>query len=85
MVLSIVISISRADGPKEGRITSNSCLGDLLHFFTLLGADRWEIYDKGTTRLESNGCDVYVAIGPRHRGDREKFLNQAKSYTEMSS
>jgi len=79
MVLSIVIS--KADGPKEARITSNSELDDILDFMNLLGAEGWEVYDKSDTRLESNGRDLYVAIGPRNSRDRGKFLKQARLYT----
>ena len=76
MVLSIVIS--KAEGSKKARITSNSGIDDLLDFLNLLGADGWELYDKGAARLESNGCDLYVAIGPRNYRDRKKFLKQAR-------
>lgn len=80
MFLSIAISKAYADGPKEARITSNSGLEDLLLFLYILGADRWELWDKGASMLESNGPDLYISIGPRNPRDRQKFLEQARSY-----
>jgi len=84
MVLSLVMSkADGADGPKEARITSNSGIDDLLLFLNLLGVEDWELQDKGSAaRLESNGSELYVAIGPCHPRDRNKFLEQARLYVE---
>jgi len=79
MQLSIVIS---KEGAGEARITSHSCLVDLVHFLNLMGVNNWNMYDKGPARLESNGPDLYVAIGPLIPQDLKIFLKQAKSFLE---
>jgi len=77
MLLCIVISKARTG---EARITTYSPLDDILIFLSLLGVNGWELYDKGSARLEANGSNLYVAIGPSNPQDLRMFLKKAKSF-----
>lgn len=80
MQLSIVLSKA---GEGEARIISNSSLDDIVRFFDLLGISGWDLYHKGTTRLEANGPYLYLAVGPSDPGDFREFLEKARSFIDI--
>lgn len=80
MQLCVVIS---KIGAGEARITTDSPLDDIVRFLNLLGVTGWDLYDKGTARLEVNGPDLYVAIGPTSPHDLRIFLKQARSFIDI--
>ncbi|TSK07829.1 MAG: hypothetical protein FPO08_00500 [Geobacter sp.] len=73
MQLAIVLS---KNGAGEARITSTSGVDEIVHFLSVFGVSGWNLYDKGTARLESNGPDLYIAIGPVNSQDVKDFLKQ---------
>jgi hypothetical protein len=77
-VMRLCIVISKAGG-GEARITSDSDLNDILRFLRLLGVNGWDLSNKGTPKLETNGPHVYVAIGPPSPEYSKISINRGRS------
>ena len=74
MILSIVVSRS---GAKDSRINTDSGLEEVLTLLMHLGVADWNLHDKGVVTIESNGLDLFVAVGPLMSVDNMAFLAQA--------
>lgn len=77
MIISIVAAKAHA---KEVRIRTDSKLEDVLDFLKVLGIADWNLNSKGTVSLESNGPDLFVALGPLKVVDKKKFLTKAVAW-----